>query len=100
MRVDRDAEMLLRSFPRPTFLYPLSVYPLLYSFFRRCGKGMLTFDGDATFTRNEVRADESVEVGKGGAISNTGPGSILFKGKLTMEDNEAEVRPQQCRDPL
>ncbi|CAN0128362.1 unnamed protein product [Scytosiphon promiscuus] len=53
-------------------------------------KGTLTFDGDATFTRNEVRSDDSNEQGQGGAISNTGSGSILFKSKLTMEDNKGE----------
>lgn len=52
---------------------------------------MLTFEGDATFARNEVRTPDSDEQGRAGAISNTGSGSILFKGKLTMEENNADV---------
>ncbi len=55
-------------------------------------KGMLTFEGDAAFLRNAVRTEDSVEQGKAGAVSNTGSGTIYFKGKLTMEENEAEVR--------
>lgn len=54
-------------------------------------QGVLTFEGDATFVRNFVRTDDSVEQGKGGALSNTGSGSILFKGKLTVNENEADV---------
>ncbi|CAM9677141.1 unnamed protein product [Ectocarpus fasciculatus] len=54
-------------------------------------KGTLTFEGDATFERNAVHTDDSVEQGKAGAISNTGSGTILFKSKLTMTDNEAEA---------
>ncbi|CBJ25812.1 asn/thr-rich large protein family protein [Ectocarpus siliculosus] len=53
-------------------------------------KGTLTFEGDATFERNEVHTEDSVEQGKAGAISNTGSGTILFKSKLTMKDNEAD----------
>eukprot|EP00752_Nemacystus_decipiens_P009969 g8891.t1 len=53
-------------------------------------KGMLTFDGDATFLGNYVETDESEEVGKGGAVSNSGSGSILFKGKLTVKDSDAD----------
>ncbi|CAM9305642.1 unnamed protein product, partial [Ectocarpus fasciculatus] len=52
--------------------------------------GMLTFEGDATFERNEVHTEDSVEQGKAGAISNTGSGTIVFNGKLTMNDNEAD----------
>eukprot|EP00903_Cladosiphon_okamuranus_P012900 g12044.t1 len=52
--------------------------------------GMLTFEGEARFTRNEVRTDDSVEQGTGGAISNTGSGSILFKSVLILEDNNAD----------
>lgn len=52
---------------------------------------MLTFEGDATFTRNEAIANDSDEVSRAGAISNTGSGSITFKGALTMEDNDATV---------
>eukprot|EP00903_Cladosiphon_okamuranus_P018941 g17419.t1 len=48
-------------------------------------KGTLSFEGDASFSRNSAGTREST---KGGAISNTGSGSILFKGYLTMEDNE------------
>ena len=55
-------------------------------------KGTLTFEGDATFARNAVKTDELEEIGRGGAISNIGSASITFKGKLTMEDNVAEVR--------
>lgn len=55
-------------------------------------QGMLTFEGDAAFMRNEVRTEDSVEQGKAGAVSNTGSGTIHFKGKLTMEENRAEVR--------
>lgn len=57
----------------------------------RCPQGVLTFDGDATFTGNEVVTDDSDEQGRAGAISNVGSGSIMFKGKLTMEDNNADV---------
>ncbi|CAN0176000.1 unnamed protein product [Scytosiphon promiscuus] len=53
-------------------------------------KGMLTFEGDASFARNEVHTEDSVEQGKGGAISNHGSGSIYFKGKLMMEENSAD----------
>lgn len=52
---------------------------------------MLTFEGDATFARNFVHTEDSVEQGKAGAVSNTGSGSILFKGKLTVTENEADV---------
>lgn len=64
---------------------------------RVSNKGMLTFEGDATFARNEARTDDSNEQCKGGAISNIGSGSILFKSKLTMEDNKAEVLQSACR---
>ncbi|CAM9248042.1 unnamed protein product, partial [Hapterophycus canaliculatus] len=53
-------------------------------------KGILMFEGEAIFERNEVRTDDSPDQGKGGAISNTGSGSILFKGKLVMEENMAD----------
>ncbi|CAM9828624.1 unnamed protein product [Pylaiella littoralis] len=53
-------------------------------------KGILTFEGDATFTRNKVVTEDSVEQGKAGAISNTGSGTIMFKGDLTMEGNDAD----------
>ncbi len=52
---------------------------------------MLTFEGDAAFLRNAVRTVEAEEQGKAGAVSNTGSGSIYFMGKLTIEENEAEV---------
>lgn len=59
-------------------------------------QGQLTFEGDATFARNSVTTDDSDEQGKAGAISNTGSGTILFKGKLTMEGNFAEVYSMRC----
>lgn len=62
-------------------------------------QGLLTFEKDASFSRNEVHNDGAFEVGKGGAISNTGPGSIRFKGKLNMEDNTAQVY-RACRRRL
>ena len=55
-------------------------------------QGMLTFEGDALFTRNEVQTYSSPEKGIGGALSNIGSGSILFKGQLTVEENAAWVR--------
>jgi len=56
-------------------------------------QGMLTFEGDALFARNEVQqADGSHASGIGGALSNIGSGSILFKGQLTVEENAAWVR--------
>lgn len=57
-------------------------------------QGNLVFEGDATFERNEARVadDEDYNVGKGGSISNAAPGVITFKGKLTIEDGQAEVR--------
>ncbi|CAM9827986.1 unnamed protein product [Pylaiella littoralis] len=53
-------------------------------------KGALTFEGDATFTRNKAVTQDSIEMGKAGAISNTGSGTIIFKGDLTMEGNNAD----------
>lgn len=52
---------------------------------------MLTFEGDASFLRNYVETDDSNETGKAGALSNTGSGSVLFKGKLTVSENDADV---------
>ena len=49
------------------------------------------FEGDATFSRNEATTNDSDEVSRAGAISNTGSGSITFKGALTMEDNDVDV---------
>ncbi|CAN0459683.1 unnamed protein product [Ectocarpus sp. 12 AP-2014] len=54
-------------------------------------KGALTFEGDATFERNVAHTEGSSEQGKGGAISNTGSGTILFKRKLTMKYNDADA---------
>ncbi|CBJ29594.1 asn/thr-rich large protein family protein [Ectocarpus siliculosus] len=54
-------------------------------------KGTLTFDGDATFERNVAHTESSNQRGNGGAISNTGSGTILFKSKLTMKDNQADA---------
>jgi len=42
--------------------------------------------------RNVANVDDSTDQGRGGAISNAKSGNILFKGKLTMEGNRAEVR--------
>lgn len=58
-------------------------------------QGVLTFEGDATFARNEASTLDSTDVGRAGAISNAPSGSILFKGKLTMEENEADVRSEE-----
>lgn len=52
---------------------------------------MLTFEGDAAFVRNVVVTGDNWLPGKAGAVSNTKTGSILFKGKLTVLENEAEV---------
>lgn len=54
-------------------------------------KGLLVFEGDATFTSNEERTDDSTNAGRGGAISNAAPGTILFEGSLTMTENDADV---------
>ena len=56
---------------------------------------MLTFEGDAAFTGNNVTTTESVERGYAGAVSNIGSGSIWFKGKLIVQDSEAEVSSSQ-----
>eukprot|EP00903_Cladosiphon_okamuranus_P014210 g13202.t1 len=53
-------------------------------------KGMLTFESDVIFESNEVTTEEAEEVGRGGAISNTGSGTIMFKGSLSMENNNAD----------
>eukprot|EP00903_Cladosiphon_okamuranus_P012904 g12048.t1 len=53
-------------------------------------KGMLTFEEDATFVRNFAHTDDSTDLGRGGAVSNTGSGSIWFKGALTMRENRAD----------
>lgn len=55
-------------------------------------QGHLTFEDDATFEGNTADADGSDDSSKGGAIANASDGSIIFKGKLTMVDNKAEVR--------
>lgn len=52
---------------------------------------MLTFEEDATFVRNFVCTDDSVEQGKAGAVSNIRSGSILFKGKLIVQESNADV---------
>lgn len=54
-------------------------------------QGMITFEGDATILRNYVRTEDSDEGGRGGAISNTGSGSMWFKGNLRVENNAADV---------
>lgn len=51
-------------------------------------KGIISFEGDASFDDNLTFGTE----GKGGAISNAGSGSIFFKGNLNMRGNEADVR--------
>lgn len=53
-------------------------------------KGLLVFEGGATFIMNDVSTDD-LNAGYGGAISNAAPGTILFEGSLTMKDNEAYV---------
>lgn len=52
---------------------------------------MLIFEGDAQFTRNEVRTDDSEEQGKGGASSNTGSRNILFKSVFILGNNNVDV---------
>ncbi|CAM9416199.1 unnamed protein product, partial [Ectocarpus fasciculatus] len=52
-------------------------------------KGTLIFEGDATFERNEAHNEDGLGA-DAGAISNTGSGTILFKSKLTMNDNETD----------
>lgn len=52
---------------------------------------MLTFEGDASFVGNAVIPEDYTEFSTGGALSNTGSGSILFKGKLTVQENETNV---------
>ncbi|CAN0531073.1 unnamed protein product, partial [Ectocarpus sp. 12 AP-2014] len=59
--------------------------------FHSVRQGALTFEGDATFERNVAHTEGSSEQGKGGAISNTGSGTILFKRKLTMKYNDADA---------
>lgn len=54
-------------------------------------QGILTFEGDASFSRNRAALEDNDEFTRGGAISNTGSGSIFFKGSLTMEDNAIDV---------
>lgn len=51
-------------------------------------QGILSFERDASFNDNIPFSSG----GKGGAISNTGSGSIFFKGDLTMRGNEVPVR--------
>ncbi|CAN0334725.1 unnamed protein product, partial [Ectocarpus fasciculatus] len=51
--------------------------------------GTLIFEGDATFERNEAH-NEDGDGADAGAISNTGSGTILFKSKLTMNENETD----------
>lgn len=60
-------------------------------------QGKLTFEGDATFVRNFVETADSSEVGKAGAVSNGGSDSILFKGQLTMQENDADVSCKGAR---
>lgn len=54
-------------------------------------QGSLTFEKDATFSGN-VNDQLYYGSGPGGAISVHVKGSIYFMGKLTMTDNEADVR--------
>ena len=63
-------------------------------------KGVLIFEGDASFVRNLVETDDSVEQGRGGAVSNTGSGSIMFKSKLTVTENDADVSLEDVRKSL
>ena len=54
-------------------------------------KGTLVFEKDATFDNNKADTRDSTNLNKGGAISNAASGSITFKEKLIMNNNEAEV---------
>ena len=57
----------------------------------RSAQGELIFQGDASFLGCYSQTGDSVEISRGGAISNTAPGVIHFMGDLTMEKSEAEV---------
>lgn len=58
---------------------------------------MLTFEKDAYFSGN-LNDNLYYGSGPGGAISVHVKGTIHFMGKLKMENNEADVRPQRiCR---
>lgn len=55
-------------------------------------QGELTFEKDATFAGNQAQTDSGADDAvKGGAVANSASGSILFRGKLTMNDNVADV---------
>ncbi|CAM9393056.1 unnamed protein product [Sphacelaria rigidula] len=53
-------------------------------------KGALVFEKDATFDNNKADTRDNTNLNKGGAISNAASGSITFKEKLIMNNNEAE----------
>ena len=59
-------------------------------------QGMLTFEKDAYFSGN-LNDNLYYGSGPGGAISNHVKGTIHFMGKLTMENNIADVRNQWRR---
>lgn len=54
-------------------------------------KGNLVFEGDASFLRCEAKGLNDASEGGAGAVSNRAEGEIVFKGKLTMEENKADV---------
>lgn len=54
-------------------------------------QGYLVFEDDATFEGNTSDVDGRDDRSKGGAIANTSDGTIIFKGKLTMVNNLAQV---------
>lgn len=51
----------------------------------------MTFEESASFLRCEERTLDSVSEGYGGAVFNSAKGSIVFKGNLTMVENDAKV---------
>lgn len=63
----------------------------IFSCFEPASQGMLTFEKDAFFSGN-LNDRLYYGSGPGGAISNHVKGTIHFMGKLTMENNEADVR--------
>lgn len=63
-------------------------------------QGYLVFEKDASFDNNLADTADSTNQAKGGAISNTAQGTILFKGKLYMNNNNAQVRLAYLRVAL
>lgn len=60
---------------------------------------MLVFEKDATFELNLANTRSSTDRNNGGALSNNAKGTIVFKGKLTVTDNKAQVKfsARACR---